>query len=128
MKIADVGISKNITEMTGTIAGTPVYMAPEIFARTICETSADVYSFGLILWEMWHGKVAFSELSNLNLKSFSKKIANDYRPKFDTEGGIATIPEYVSLMENCWPTVPEKRLTASQCVAELDGIITRHTS
>ncbi|XP_028411513.1 dual serine/threonine and tyrosine protein kinase-like [Dendronephthya gigantea] len=128
MKIADVGISKNITEVTGTIAGTPLYMAPEIFAAEICDASADIYSFGLILWEMWYGEVVYSELHNLPLRTFSERISNNYRPKIKTEAGTVTIPEYVSLIRNCWPTEQLERLPADQCVAKLDAILVRHTT
>ncbi|XP_028395813.1 dual serine/threonine and tyrosine protein kinase-like [Dendronephthya gigantea] len=128
MKIADVGISKNITEVTGTIAGTPLYMAPEIFAAEICDASADIYSFGLILWEMWYGEVVYSELHNIPLKKFSEKISDNYRPKIKTEAGTVTIPEYVSLIRNCWPTEQLERLPADQCVAKLDAILVRHTT
>ncbi|XP_028395677.1 dual serine/threonine and tyrosine protein kinase-like [Dendronephthya gigantea] len=128
MKIADVGLSKNITEVTGTIAGTPLYMAPEIFAAEICDASADIYSFGLILWEMWYGEVVYSECHNIPLKKFSEKISDNYRPKIKTEAGTVTIPEYISLIKNCWPTEQLERLPADQCVVKLDAILVRHTT
>ncbi|XP_028411477.1 uncharacterized protein LOC114534129 [Dendronephthya gigantea] len=125
MKIADVGISKDVTEVTGTMAGTPVYMAPEIFSGKICDASADIYSFGLILWEMWYGEVVYSELHNLPFKRFRELITNGYRPKCNAVGGIAE--KYGSLIEDCWSTVPKERLAAHECVAKLD-IIARHAS
>ena len=65
MKIADVGVSKAVNKITGTLAGTPVYMAPEVFHSQLYDTKADIYSLGIILWEMWYEQQAFSDVSNI---------------------------------------------------------------
>ena len=65
MKIADVGLSKAVNKITGTLAGTPVYMAPEVFHSQLYDTKADIYSLGIILWEMWYEQQAFSDVSNI---------------------------------------------------------------
>ncbi|XP_040197520.1 protein kinase C theta type-like [Rana temporaria] len=56
IKIADFGVSQTeVTEtrkMTGTVAGTDVYMAPEVMDKEEYNISADYYSLGVILYEM----------------------------------------------------------------------------
>ena len=61
MKIADVGLAKAEIDITGTFAGTPIYMAPEVFHSQKYGTEADIYSLGLIMWEMWYGQRAFAD-------------------------------------------------------------------
>ena len=47
---------------TGMILGTPVYMAPELLrsART-SSTASDIYSFGVLAFELIHAKRPFTE-------------------------------------------------------------------
>ncbi|XP_056008217.1 uncharacterized protein LOC125665478 isoform X3 [Ostrea edulis] len=60
-KIADIGLSKPQNLLTGTIIGTPVAMAPEVFQGRIYDKSADIFSLAIMIWEMWYGRKVFSE-------------------------------------------------------------------
>jgi serine/threonine protein kinase len=61
-KVMDFGIARsletNLTQ-TGTILGTPAYMSPEQVEGRPVDQRSDVYSLGLILYEMFTGHVAF---------------------------------------------------------------------
>ena len=39
-----------------TKAGTPLYMAPEVLRKDQYNRSVDIFSFGLIVWEIWYGQ------------------------------------------------------------------------
>jgi serine/threonine protein kinase len=41
---------------TGTLAGTPAFLAPELFAGQTASTQSDIYGLGLILYELFTGK------------------------------------------------------------------------
>lgn len=60
-KIADIGFTKPIHLIQGTIIGTPFYMAPEVLVGDMYELPADIFSFAIMMWEMWHGRRVFSE-------------------------------------------------------------------
>lgn len=62
LKIADFGLARiNLKgDNSGTIAGTPGYMAPEQALGESLSTAADIYAFGLILYEMATGHKAIS--------------------------------------------------------------------
>ncbi|KAI8472037.1 MAG: hypothetical protein J3K34DRAFT_520076 [Monoraphidium minutum] len=59
-KIADFGLSVRMPEGASHISnlrqGTPFYVAPEVLHRGSVTKAADVYSFGVLLWEMYQGK------------------------------------------------------------------------
>ena len=62
VKIMDFGIarlSQGNVQMTGTIAGTPAYMAPEQIELKPMGPRTDIYSVGLLLYEMITGSPAF---------------------------------------------------------------------
>ncbi|KAL9964138.1 hypothetical protein ACROYT_G027725 [Oculina patagonica] len=59
VKIADVGVSKQANMITGTRAGTTTYFAPEVIRSSVYDSKADIYSFGIMMWEMWYGTRAF---------------------------------------------------------------------
>ena len=99
------------------MAGTPVYMAPEVFHSQVYDSKADIYSLGLILWEIWYGKQAFHELKAPTFTAFFSHIDKGYRPK-DVEGCKKPPDRWNALMEMCWNTDPEKRPSAEKCINE----------
>ncbi len=48
---------------TGTILGTPIYMAPEQFDSSRVDARADIYSLGVTAWNMLTGKVPYASAS-----------------------------------------------------------------
>jgi serine/threonine protein kinase/class 3 adenylate cyclase len=63
VKIMDFGIARMVHRdgpMTGTIVGTPEYMAPEQAEMKPVSPSTDIYALGLLLYEMVTGVAAFS--------------------------------------------------------------------
>tara|TARA_B110000914_G_scaffold225104_1_gene244858 strand:+ start:442 stop:1764 length:1323 start_codon:yes stop_codon:yes gene_type:complete len=62
LKIIDFGLSKSITineEMMDTICGSPLYMAPEIIKTKNYTIKSDIWSFGVIIYEMIYGYTPF---------------------------------------------------------------------
>ena len=62
VKIMDFGIARSMeagTRLTGSMVGTPAYMAPEQVAGKPVDYRTDIYSLGLMLYEMFTGAQAF---------------------------------------------------------------------
>src|SRR5207245_11500575 len=67
-KLVDFGIAKTFDEatqltMTGFALGTPQYMAPEQVEGRPVDARSDLYSLGVILYEMLSGTVPFNDPS-----------------------------------------------------------------
>lgn len=63
-KISDFGLAKRlhgslIVEMPGTLAGTPHFMAPELFSGEEASPASDIYALGVCLYYMLAGRLPF---------------------------------------------------------------------
>lgn len=62
LKLADFGFCKQLlkqTDMTQTMVGSPIYMAPEVLKGQLYDARADIWSIGVILFEMLYGKCPY---------------------------------------------------------------------
>jgi Protein kinase domain len=60
VRLADFGLAGGDDVKTSGLAGTPAYMAPEQFSGQATSVKSDIYALGLVLYEMFTGKAAFS--------------------------------------------------------------------
>lgn len=66
IKIADFGFCKpleNANELAQTMLGSPIYMAPEVLNGQIYTIKADIWSIGVVLFQMVYGKCPFESKS-----------------------------------------------------------------
>ena len=114
VKIADVGLAKAEVDITGTLAGTPVYMAPEVGHSRVYHSKADIYSLGLIMWEMWYAQQAFADAPGKTFQDFFKWVDEGNRP-VDRQGCKTPPSFWEQLMKQCWDGNPDERPTAKEC-------------
>jgi WD40 repeat protein len=79
VKLCDFGMARfhnNLDTMLTTAAGagTPQYMAPEVWTHRGIEKSADTYAFGVLLFELFTGMLPWSNLSGRDI--FKKMTQN----------------------------------------------------
>ena len=108
-----------------------LYMAPEVHEGKPYCTKADMYSFGLVMWEMWFGKSVFSELRYQSQREFLRRIREEnYRPQTPRSRGrfVPNPPpaKWTELMTSCWQTEPSLRKTAAECKALVKEIKDKH--
>jgi len=106
VKIADFGFTRVKSEtqkMTGQ-RGTPEWMSPEVVRSQWYSEKADVYSYGIILWELVVRQKPFT--GKRDFFSIVTAVIGGERPPLPT----GRCPDaYCELMEKCWDADPEKR-------------------
>ena len=100
--------------MTGNI-GTILYMSPEVLRDEVSletSTKTDVYSFGIIMYEVFFEKLPYNENNSCSSLGLSRKVTKGLRP-FIPDGIMETISEpekdYLRLMQECWVREPKDR-------------------
>ncbi|CAC5411329.1 unnamed protein product [Mytilus coruscus] len=119
-KIANVGMATEEISIQGFFTSSPSTMAPEIFQGKVKETSMDIYSVGIILWEMWYGRPGYTFPSRKNTEEYtyiarnitelSDFVINGNRPDFDVK--FQPHRNLKFLMNICWNENPMDRPTA----------------
>jgi serine/threonine protein kinase len=101
--------------MTGN-TGSLRYMAPEVALREPYSEKVDVYSFGIMLWQMAKDSIPFT---GLNKTEFMQEVVRgDVRPKPDR----AWPAEFSDLLTSCWHRNPERRPSFAVVLAELHSL------
>jgi len=115
VKIMDFGIARSMeagTRLTGSLVGTPAYMAPEQVAGKPVDYRTDVYSLGLILYEVFTGTPAFHAENAVAVAL--KQMREAPTPPHEIE---STIPVHIErAVLRCLEKEPAKRY---QSVTEL---------
>ncbi|MCY2930717.1 MAG: protein kinase [Planctomycetota bacterium] len=60
--ITDFGVAASSTGQTSMLLGTTKYMAPELFTGQSVDARVDIYSLGLVIYEMLIGRAKFREV------------------------------------------------------------------
>jgi len=124
-KVADLGLAREVEidvdrGMT-VMAGTPKWEAPEVLVskkgRRNYTTSADVYSYGMVLFEMISGDDPFREIHDIF--ELKKTVVNKQkRPKIPK----GTNKDLSNLTKSCWKHEADKRPSFTEVKTELQAI------
>ncbi|RHZ84430.1 hypothetical protein Glove_82g74 [Diversispora epigaea] len=116
-KISDLGLSGPVEKPLNSIYGNLPYIAPEVLCGQIYTTKSDIYSLGILMWEIATGETPFGKHEHDSDLQFA--IVNGYRPKIHKE-----IPqEYVTLMKQCWDANPYNRPDVNTIRKKMESLI-----
>jgi serine/threonine protein kinase len=119
--IGGLGISRDFDErLKFTIAGgTPLFMAPEIFAPEYYDFAVDVYSFAVTLHQMFTEETEMDDGHGpaRNMQQIARCVTRGVRFTRPRE-----IPDSLwALITRCWATDPKARPTFRGILDELQG-------
>ena len=115
-KIADFGWARIREEHMTKRRGTFQWMAPEVIKRGKYSEKADVYSFGIILWELYVQQKPYDGINKLDV---AKKVVQDpnFRPPI-----LDIIPNKIAkLIVSCWQNDETARPSFSQVIDYLEA-------
>ncbi|MGE5173768.1 MAG: serine/threonine protein kinase [Betaproteobacteria bacterium] len=121
VKLMDFGIaqSRNLESLTipGMLIGTPAYMSPEQILGQQLDVRSDVFSFGIVLYEMFTGVKPFNDEDT---RSITAKIMKDKFPEPRRVNG--EIPRRLQwLIKKCLRKKPQRRYASMMEVGKKLG-------
>ncbi|XP_021506293.1 mitogen-activated protein kinase kinase kinase 10 isoform X1 [Meriones unguiculatus] len=117
LKITDFGLAREWHKTTKmSAAGTYAWMAPEVIRLSLFSKSSDVWSFGVLLWELLTGEVPYREIDAL-------AVAYGVAMNKLTLPIPSTCPEpFARLLEECWDPEPHGRPDFGSILRQLEAI------
>ena len=94
--------------------------APEVAQQRSYTEKVDVYSFGVLIWQMASSKKPFKGYSREDL--MTKVVSGAERPKT-----IKRLPrQFNALLKSCWQVDARRRPSFSEIVTTLEGFLVAH--
>ncbi|KNA06761.1 hypothetical protein SOVF_177990 isoform A [Spinacia oleracea] len=120
VKVGDFGLSKlkHATFLTAKSGGgTPQWMAPEILRNDPSNEKSDVFSFGVILWELVTMKIPWDGLNALQVVG----VVGFMDRRLDLPEGLD--PHISSIIKECWISKPEQRPSFEDIIPRMISIL-----
>jgi len=114
VKVCDFGLSRIKASETMSRLGTLHYSAPEVLRGDRYTEKADVYSFGIVMWEMLTFSIPYEGYPPLKIAS--DVAYHQLRPEIKE-----SFPKPLStLMQECWDENPDNRPDFCEIVERLN--------
>lgn len=116
VKISDFGTSREWNEKSTkmSFAGTVAWMAPEVIRNEMCNEKVDIWSYGVVLWELLTGEVPYRDVdSSAIIWGVGSNSLHLPVPQTCPEG-------FKLLMRQCWSGKPRNRPSYRQILMHLD--------
>ncbi|XP_023164276.2 mitogen-activated protein kinase kinase kinase-like isoform X2 [Drosophila hydei] len=116
LKITDFGLAREMyNTQCMSAAGTYAWMPPEVISRSMYSKSSDVWSYGVLLWELITGETPYKGFDPLS-------VAYGVAVNTLTLPIPKTCPEtWGALMKSCWESDPHRRPDFKKIIEQLES-------
>ncbi|CAH8631878.1 unnamed protein product [Heterobilharzia americana] len=116
LKISDFGASREWTENSTKMSftGTVAWMAPEIIRNEPCSFKVDVWSYGVLLWELLTGEIPYH---NVDSTAILWGVGSEH---LRLPVPMTCPSELRALMKTCWNIKPGNRPSFRQILSHLN--------
>ncbi|GAU20670.1 hypothetical protein TSUD_230840 [Trifolium subterraneum] len=122
--VGDFGLSKlkDATLLTTKYGrGTPQWMAPEVLRSEPSNEKSDVFSYGVVLWEIMTQSIPWKDLNSLQVVG----IVGFMDRRLDLPEGLD--PHVASIINDCWQSDPQQRPSFEDLIQRMMLAISRVT-
>ena len=106
--------------------GTFGYMAPELLEGAKASKEADMYAFGMVVYEVITGTLPFGHRRAVELPMLTIRGSRPPRPEDPVATGFGQ--GTWELVERCWEKNPEQRPTAREALEHFEGVARTSTA
>lgn len=123
-KVGDFGLSRTIinkTHIDTFTHGTVSHSAPELFRQGLLTPAADVYSYGMLLWELITGEKAYQGTQH---NGIIIAVTRGFRPAIPSH----CPSDLAALISDCWSDVYTDRPSFETVLLRLNSMVERRST
>eukprot|EP00747_Dinoflagellata_sp_TGD_P207497 gnl/TRDRNA2_/TRDRNA2_81066_c0_seq1.p1 gnl/TRDRNA2_/TRDRNA2_81066_c0~~gnl/TRDRNA2_/TRDRNA2_81066_c0_seq1.p1 ORF type:complete len:419 (+),score=83.23 gnl/TRDRNA2_/TRDRNA2_81066_c0_seq1:99-1259(+) len=127
VKLGDLGFARQQASCMTRGIGTVRYMAPEVISSGTYGLAADIFSCGMLFYEVLIGKVPFVDTCNkANNAGVAVAISTGQRPDLEClrDGGLQET--FMNIVDICWSQEPSDRPSSSDLRKNLAEVLAQY--
>ncbi|XP_070564252.1 uncharacterized protein [Ptychodera flava] len=98
--LTNIGLPREVRAAPNNTTKWFVYLSPEVLQGAVYHTTSDIYSLGLVMWELWYGDKITKNYKDEHLASMEVFASHVKTPNMDGDKPMHS--GWCELMESCW--------------------------